>query len=52
MKCKGKLWFGSATDQPGTGEDTDVAYQTILNNTNIFGELTPANYMKAGRPTQ
>ena len=45
-KAKGKLWFGSATDQPGTGEDTDIAYQTILNNTDIFGQLTPANYMK------
>ena len=50
-KARGKLWFGSATDQPGTGEDTDIAYQTILNNTEIFGQLTPANYMKVCSPT-
>lgn len=48
MRAKGKLWFGTATDQPGTGEDTDIAYQTILNDTHIFGEVTPANYMKVG----
>ncbi len=42
----GKLWFGSATDQPGSGEDNNTEYQTILNDTNIFGQLTPANYMK------
>ena len=29
----GKLWFGSATDQPGTGEDTNILYQEILNDT-------------------
>ncbi len=42
----GKLWFGSATDQPGTGEDTNILYQTILNDTHIFGQITPANAMK------
>ncbi|EHY53758.1 hypothetical protein HRR83_003972 [Exophiala dermatitidis] len=45
-KAAGKLWFGSATDQPGSGEDENILYQTILNNTNIFGQITPANYMK------
>jgi hypothetical protein len=42
----GKLWFGSATDQPGTGEDTNILYQEILNDTHIFGGITPANGMK------
>lgn len=42
----GKLYFGTATDQPGTGEDTDITYQTILNDTRIFGQVTPANGMK------
>ncbi|KAL2436467.1 Endo-1,4-beta-xylanase A [Exophiala dermatitidis] len=45
-KAAGKLWFGSATDQPGSGEDENILYQTILNNTNIFGQITPANHMK------
>ena len=31
----GKLWFGSATDQPGTGEDTNILYQEILNDTGM-----------------
>lgn len=43
--AKGK-YFGSATDQPGTGEDTDLGYQEILNDTRIFGQITPANGMK------
>jgi len=42
---KGKLWFGTAADIPGP-EQSDVEYMTILNDTNIFGEITPANYMK------
>lgn len=41
----GKLWFGTAADIPGP-EQSDVEYMTILNDTNIFGEITPANYMK------
>ena len=45
-QAAGKLYFGSATDQPGTGEDTNILYQEILNNTHIFGQVTPANYMK------
>lgn len=44
--ANGKLYFGTATDQPGTGEDTDIIYQKILNNTHIFGQVTPANGMK------
>jgi endo-1,4-beta-xylanase len=42
----GKLWFGTAADIPGTGEAADPAYQKVLNNTHIFGEITPANGMK------
>ena len=45
-QAAGKLWFGSATDQPGTAEDTNILYQTILNDTQIFGQITPANAMK------
>jgi len=45
-RAAGKLWFGSSTDQPGTGEDDNILYQTILNDTDIFGQITPANYMK------
>ncbi|KAK7892334.1 hypothetical protein LTR67_007430 [Exophiala xenobiotica] len=45
-QAAGKLWFGSGTDQPGTGEDTNILYQEILNDTHIFGQITPANYMK------
>ena len=45
-RVAGKLYFGSATDQPGTGEDTNILYQEILNETKIFGQITPANYMK------
>lgn len=41
----GKLWFGTAADIPGP-EQSDVNYMTILNDTKIFGEVTPANYMK------
>lgn len=42
---EGKLWFGTAIDIPGP-EQSDVNYMTILNDTSIFGEITPANYMK------
>jgi len=42
----GKLWFGTAADIPGTGEASDPDYQKVLNNTKIFGEITPANGMK------
>ena len=42
-KSAGKLYFGSATDNP---ELTDMAYVTILNDTAMFGQLTPANSMK------
>ena len=42
---RGKLWFGTAADIPGP-EQQDEQYMTILNDTNIFGQLTPANYMK------
>ncbi|KAJ6485456.1 endo-1,4-beta xylanase [Mycena vitilis] len=39
----GKLYFGSATDNP---ELPDAAYVAILKNTSEFGQITPANSMK------
>ncbi|CAI7573214.1 unnamed protein product [Penicillium glandicola] len=49
--AKGKLYFGSATDN---SELTDTAYLTQLNNTDDFGQITPANAMKwdATEPSQ
>jgi hypothetical protein len=44
-QSKGKLWFGISTEIPGS-EQLDQEYMTILNDTKIFGQLTPANYMK------
>ncbi|KAF2096055.1 family 10 glycosyl hydrolase [Rhizodiscina lignyota] len=44
-KAKGKLWFGTATDIPGV-EQQDQEYMSILNDSKIFGQLTPANAMK------
>jgi hypothetical protein len=44
-QADGKLWFGTAADIPGV-EQQDVGYMTILNDTRIFGQVTPANYMK------
>lgn len=41
----GKLWFGAAADIPGP-EQEDAGYMAVLDDTNIFGEITPANYMK------
>jgi endo-1,4-beta-xylanase len=42
-KAAGKLYFGSATDNP---ELTDSAYLAILRDTAMFGQLTPGNSMK------
>jgi endo-1,4-beta-xylanase len=42
-KAAGKLYFGSATDNP---ELTDSAYVALLSNTKEFGQLTPGNSMK------
>jgi len=42
-KTAGKLYFGTATDNP---ELTDTTYVTILNDTAMFGQLTPGNSMK------
>lgn len=42
-KAKGKLYFGSATDNP---ELTDTAYTAILDDKNMFGQTTPTNSMK------
>ncbi|KAJ5231882.1 uncharacterized protein N7469_006470 [Penicillium citrinum] len=41
--AKGKLYFGSATDNP---ELTDTAYLTQLSNTDDFGQITPGNSQK------
>lgn len=46
LAAASKKYLGTATDQPGTGEDTDIIYQKILNDTRIFGQITPANGMK------
>ena len=45
-KAAGKLFFGTAADIPGTGEDTDQYYLKEFNNKHDFGEATPANIMK------
>ncbi|OCH86749.1 endo-1,4-beta-xylanase [Obba rivulosa] len=42
-KAAGKLYFGTATDNP---ELNDTAYTTILDNNRQFGQITPANSMK------
>ncbi|TCD60164.1 hypothetical protein EIP91_010623 [Steccherinum ochraceum] len=42
-KSKGKLYFGSATDNP---ELTDTAYVKILSDNTMFGQITPGNSMK------
>lgn len=42
-KTAGKLYFGTATDNP---ELNDTAYFTLLNNTAMFGQLTPGNSLK------
>ncbi|KAJ5476853.1 hypothetical protein N7475_002582 [Penicillium sp. IBT 31633x] len=41
--AKGKLYFGSATDNP---ELTDAAYLAQLSNTEDFGQITPGNSQK------
>ncbi|KAI0034221.1 beta-1,4-endoxylanase [Vararia minispora EC-137] len=42
-KTAGKLYFGSATDNP---ELTDTAYVGILSDNTMFGQITPGNSMK------
>ena len=42
-KSKGKLYFGTATDNP---ELTDTPYTAILDNNQMFGQITAANSMK------
>ncbi|KAF8173043.1 endo-1,4-beta xylanase [Pholiota molesta] len=50
-KESGKIYFGSATDNP---ELTDAPYVKQLGNTRDFGQLTPGNSMKwyATEPTR
>ncbi|KAJ5213006.1 Glycoside hydrolase superfamily [Penicillium cf. viridicatum] len=43
-QARGKQWFGTAADIPGTDETTDAAYLKILKSQ--FGEITPANALK------
>ena len=40
---KGKLYFGTATDNP---ELTDTAYTAILDDNKMFGQITAGNSMK------
>ena len=42
-KSAGKLYFGTATDNP---ELTDAPYVAILDNAQMFGQITAANSMK------
>lgn len=42
-KQQGKLYFGSATDNP---ELTDAPYVAILSDSNMFGQTTATNSMK------
>ena len=42
-KSKGKVYFGSATDNP---ELTNTAYVGILSDNTLFGQITAANSMK------
>ncbi|EIN10036.1 endo-1,4-beta-xylanase A precursor [Punctularia strigosozonata HHB-11173 SS5] len=50
-KAAGKLYLGSATDNP---ELTDTAYVAILSDSTEFGQITPGNSMKwdATEPSQ
>ena len=45
---RGKLYFGTATDSP---ELTDTAYDAILDDSAMFGQITPGNSMKWVRQT-
>lgn len=42
-KAAGKLYFGSATDNP---EFSDASYVADLSNAQMFGQITPGNSMK------
>ena len=42
-KSRGKVYFGSATDNP---ELTNTAYTANLDNNQMFGQITAANSMK------
>ena len=42
-KAAGKLYFGSATDNP---ELSDTAYVARLDDVKEFGQITPGNSMK------
>jgi endo-1,4-beta-xylanase len=50
-KSQGKLYFGSATDNP---ELTDTTYVAMLSDSTMFGQITPGNSLKwdATEPTQ
>ncbi|KIK58011.1 glycoside hydrolase family 10 protein [Collybiopsis luxurians FD-317 M1] len=43
-QAAGKLYFGSATDNPFLNEDP--TYKSILSNKSLFGQLSPENAMK------
>ena len=44
-KANGKLYFGTATDNI---EWNDTKYDSVLNYPRLWGQYTPANYMKVG----
>ena len=48
-KAAGKLYFGTATDNP---ELTDTTYTSYLDNSQHFGQITPGNSMKWVRSSQ
>jgi hypothetical protein len=46
-QAQGKLWFGTATNIYGSSEEQlNENYMTILNSSDVFGQLTPINQMK------
>ena len=49
-KAAGKLYFGTASDIPPVDDQGaelyDEAYMTLLNDTHMFGQRTPANIQK------
>lgn len=50
-KEAGKLYFGTASDIPPVDDQGaelyDQGYMSLLNDSNMFGQRTPANIMKA-----
>jgi hypothetical protein len=47
-KAVGKVYFGTAVDN---GDLSDNSYMQELDNSQDFGQLTPANSMKVSQPS-